>query len=95
MHEIAVFSGQSSLLYSPRKDNFHLLHVYIRFRPSSPFGILCRRYEESNCIDSMCDFVKISLHNGKVILVAQISQCTLVLVNEHKLEACDESVPNT
>ncbi|XP_076649220.1 uncharacterized protein LOC143356990 [Halictus rubicundus] len=84
-HEVAHFIEESSLLYTINGRPSRLLHMYLRFLPLTPFGVLIYRYE-SNCRGSFCDYVKLSLHNGKVILVSQISGCTMDLVHEDKVE---------
>ena len=41
---------------------------------------------EKDCNGSMCDFIKLFLQNGKIVLLSQIAGCTLVLIHETKLE---------
>ncbi|XP_029032306.1 coadhesin-like [Osmia bicornis bicornis] len=84
-HEVAYFTEKSSLLYNVNGKHSRLLHLYVRFLPLSPFGVIIYRFE-NNCKGSMCDFVKLFLHNGRIILLSKISGCTLGLVHEHKLE---------
>lgn len=84
-HEVAHFTEKSSLLYTINGRSSRLLHMYLRFLPLAPFGVLVHRIE-NNCKGSMCDFVKLFLQNGKVVLLSEISGCTLGLVHEDKLE---------
>ncbi|XP_076623258.1 uncharacterized protein LOC143342858, partial [Colletes latitarsis] len=84
-HEVAHFTEESSLLYNINGRSSRLLHMYLRFLPLRPFGVLIYR-TENNCNGSMCDFVKLSLRNGKIVLLSEISGCTLGLVHEDKLE---------
>ncbi|XP_076374676.1 uncharacterized protein LOC143258787 isoform X2 [Megalopta genalis] len=84
-HEVAHFMEKSSLLYSTNGRPSRLLHMYLRFLPLTPFGVLIHRYE-NNCRELSCNYVKLSLHNGKVVLVSQISGCTMGLVHEDKIE---------
>ncbi|XP_053994839.1 uncharacterized protein LOC128885094 [Hylaeus volcanicus] len=84
-HEVAHFTERSSLLYTINGKSSRLLHMYLRFLPLAPFGVLVYR-TENNCKGSMCDFVKLSLQNGKIVLLSEISGCTLGLVYEDKLE---------
>ncbi|KZC04852.1 Hemicentin-1 [Dufourea novaeangliae] len=84
-HEVAHFTEKSSLSYAINGRPSRLLHIYLRFLPLVPFGVLIHRYD-SDCKGSFCDFVKLSLQNGKVVLLSQISGCTMGLVHEDKLE---------
>ncbi|CAL7935655.1 unnamed protein product [Xylocopa violacea] len=76
---------RSSLFYSPNKKPTRLLHIYLRFLPLSSFGMIIYRFEE-NCKELMCNFVKLFLQNGRIVLLSQIASCTLGLVHETKLE---------
>nr|XP_031826506.1 coadhesin-like [Nomia melanderi] len=84
-HEVAHFLEKSSLGYSTYDRPLRLLHIYLRFLPLTPFGVLIYRHE-NNCHGSFCDFVKLSLQNGKVVLISQISDCTMGVIHEDKLE---------
>ncbi|XP_076248702.1 uncharacterized protein LOC143188377 [Calliopsis andreniformis] len=84
-HEVAHFTEKSSLLYTTSEKPSRLLHMYLRFLPLAPFGVLIYRFE-NDCKGSMCDFVKLSLQNGKITLLSQVSGCILGLVHEDKLE---------
>ncbi|XP_043525490.1 uncharacterized protein LOC122536842 [Frieseomelitta varia] len=84
-HEVAHFTEKSSLLYDTSGKSSHLLHVYLRFLPSSPFGMIIYRFEK-DCNGLMGDFIKLFLQNGKIVLLSQIAGCTLVLIHETKLE---------
>lgn len=41
---------------------------------------------EKNCKGLICDFVKLFLQNGKIVLISQIADCTLTLIHETKME---------
>lgn len=41
---------------------------------------------EKNCKGLICDFVKLFLQNGKIVLLSQIADCTLALIHETKME---------
>ncbi|XP_017761429.1 PREDICTED: uncharacterized protein LOC108551689 [Eufriesea mexicana] len=84
-HEVVHFTEKSSLLYNTTGRSSHLLHMYLRFLPLSPFGTIIYRFE-NNCKGLICDFVKLFLQNGKIVLLSQIAGCSLALIYEKKLE---------
>lgn len=83
--EVVHFTEESSLLYGTSGRPLRLLHVYLRFLPLTSFGTLIYRFEV-NCEGSMCDFIKLSLQNGKIALLSQVSGCILGVVHGDKLE---------
>ncbi|XP_048263812.1 uncharacterized protein LOC100649092 isoform X3 [Bombus terrestris] len=85
LHEVVHFTEKSSLQYDKTGRPSRLLHVYLRFLPLSPFGMIIYRFEK-DCKGLMCDFVKLFLQNGKIVLLSQITDCTLALIHETKLE---------
>ncbi|XP_043796167.1 coadhesin-like, partial [Apis laboriosa] len=84
-HEIADFTEESYLFYETTGRPSRLLHIYLRFLPLSPFGMIIYRFEK-NCKGLICDFVKLFLQNGKIVLLSQIADCTLALIHETKME---------
>lgn len=85
LHEVVHFTERSSLQYDKTGRPSRLLHMYLRFLPLSPFGMIIYRFEK-DCKGLMCDFVKLFLQNGKIVLLSQIADCTLALIHETKLE---------
>ncbi|XP_017792234.1 PREDICTED: uncharacterized protein LOC108574210 [Habropoda laboriosa] len=85
LHEVAHFTEKSSLLYDINGRSLRILHIYLRFLTLSPFGVIIYR-SEKNCKGIMCDFVKLFLQNGKIVVWSQITGCSLGLIYESKLE---------
>ncbi|CAK9798443.1 Coadhesin (Fragment) [Anthophora quadrimaculata] len=85
LHEVAHFTEKSNLLYDINGRSLRMLHMYVRFLTLSPFGMIIHRFEK-DCEGTMCNFVKLFLQNGKVVVLSQISGCSLGLIYESKLE---------
>ncbi|XP_066590228.1 uncharacterized protein [Prorops nasuta] len=84
-HKVAVFYGESTLLYSMRDEPLHMLHIYMRFLPLASFGTLLLRHQ-SECQKSTCDCVQISLDNARLVFSVKQSECMLFIDSERRLE---------
>nr|CAD7199862.1 unnamed protein product [Timema douglasi] len=84
-HRIAVFSGDGALLFAESGRPSRLLHLYLRFRPLSPTGVLLHRYPVL-CEREGCDFVRMALEGGYVVVSAQVTSCSAAVISHTILQ---------
>nr|CAD7399274.1 unnamed protein product [Timema cristinae] len=84
-HRIAVFSGDGALLFAESGRPSRLLHLYLRFRPLSPTGVLLHRYPVL-CERVGCDFVRMALEGGYLVISAQVTSCSATVISHTILQ---------
>ncbi|XP_068081060.1 uncharacterized protein [Anabrus simplex] len=84
-HQVAVFPGDGSLLYSSSGRPARLILIFIRFLPLATSGNLIVRYQD-DCSGTSCDFTKLVLEGQFLVLSAQLSGCRATVVSVNKLE---------
>ncbi|CAG2060922.1 unnamed protein product, partial [Timema podura] len=84
-HRIAVFSGDGALLFAESGRPSRLLHLYLRFRPLSPTGVLLHRYPML-CERVGCDFVRMALEGGYLVVSAQVTSCSAAVISHTILQ---------
>nr|CAD7575707.1 unnamed protein product [Timema californicum] len=84
-HRIAVFSGDGALLFAKSGRPSRLLHLYLRFRPLSPTGVLLHRYPVL-CEREGCDFVRMALEGGYLVVSAQVTSCSAAVISHTILQ---------
>uniref|UniRef100_A0A1B6BXE0 Laminin G domain-containing protein n=5 Tax=Clastoptera arizonana TaxID=38151 RepID=A0A1B6BXE0_9HEMI len=84
---VAFFNGNQKLMYPRSGNELRLLHMFIRFRPYKPSGTLILRGERGFGNDNFA--VELKLQNSYVVLEANISQCSAVLISRQFISIGD------
>ncbi|KAF0306727.1 Hemicentin-1 [Amphibalanus amphitrite] len=76
---LAAFNGSGYLIYRPLYIPAALLLVYVRFRPESGDSVLLHRFQNKCPEPHHCDWARLSLVSGFLVLESTMRQCRVKL----------------